>query len=142
MQVLAPTGHRPTTSTSPARFDITADVYDTPPLAPPPPWDLARLAPAAIWWDLLDSNGRSSNRASPCDFDLDASAQQLYSWIYAPGTYQNKPHRPGNYVFWIAHGLDTTSLPDGTYTLVVTASDTRHNVGTATLPLTLANGTG
>ena len=64
----------------------------------------------------------------------------FYDWIYAPGTYQNKAFRPGNYVFWLAHGFDTTGLPDGAYTLDVLAEDTRGNVGSSMLDLTIANG--
>ncbi len=91
---------------------------------------------------MLDANGTVVESSLAVHFDLTLPLNGLYSWIYAPGTYQNKPNRPGNYVFWLAHGLDTTNLPDGPYTLVVTASDTRHNVGTATLALTMANGVG
>ena len=65
-------------------------------------------------------------------------AKPLYNLIYAPGTYQNKPFRPGNYVFWIAHAFDTTGLPNGAYRLSVFASDTRSNVGTTTVDLTIA----
>lgn len=121
-------------------IDITASAYDTPPIAPPPPWNLARLAPASVWWDLLNANGAlvESNLSAYFDFALPLNA--LYSWIYAPGTYQNKPHRPGQYIFWLAHGLDTTTLPNGSYTLDVIAADTRHNIGTATVALTIANG--
>jgi murein DD-endopeptidase MepM/ murein hydrolase activator NlpD len=119
--------------------DITANVYDTPPLAPPAPWDVARLAPASVSWDLRDSTGAvvASSLATYFDFALPSS--DLYTWIYAPGTYQNKPHRPGQYIFWLVHGFDTTSLPNGAYTLEVMASDTRNNIGTATVGLTVAN---
>jgi hypothetical protein len=41
-----------------------------------------------------------------------------------------------------AHGFDTTTLPNGSYTLDVMAADTRHNIGTAAVPLTIANGGG
>ena len=123
-------------------IDIIANVYDTPPLEPPSPWNLARLAPAAISWELIDGSGAVVESNLVVHFDFTLPLNSLYSWIYAPGTYQNKPHRPGNYVFWLAHGLDTTNLPDGTYTLEVLASDTRNNIGTATLALTLANGVG
>jgi murein DD-endopeptidase MepM/ murein hydrolase activator NlpD len=121
-------------------IDIVANIYDTPPLAPPPPWDVARLAPASVWWDIRDAKGAvvESNLAAYFDFALPPA--DLYSWIYAAGTYQNKPHRPGQYIFWLAHGLDTTGLPNGAYTLEVIASDTRNNVGTATVALTIANG--
>jgi hypothetical protein len=142
VQILAPNGAPANDQHIVGPFDIVANVYDTPPLAPPAPWNLARLVPAAISWDLLDKNGVSVESSLAVHFDLTLPLNSLYSWIYAPGTYQNKPRRPGNYVFWLAHGLDTTNLPDDTYTLVVTASDTRNNVGTATLALTLANGVG
>ena len=120
-------------------ISITATVYDLPPLAPPPPWDAARLAPASVWWDLRDGTGAvlESNLAAYFDFALPSA--DLYTWIYAPGTYQNKPHRPGQYIFWLAHALDTTSLRNGTYTLDVLASDSRNNIGTASVALTIAN---
>jgi hypothetical protein len=41
-----------------------------------------------------------------------------------------------------AHGFDTTTPPNGSYTLDVMAADTRHNIGTAAVPLTIANGGG
>src|SRR5437763_201444 len=33
-------------------FDAVAQIYDTPPIAPRPPWDIARLTPSVIWWGL------------------------------------------------------------------------------------------
>jgi murein DD-endopeptidase MepM/ murein hydrolase activator NlpD len=122
-------------------IDITADVFDTPPLTPKPPWDTARLAPAAIWWNLIDSTGTVVESTFTVDFADALPGNALYTWMYAPGTYQNKPHRPGHYLFWLAHALDTTGLPNGAYTLEVLASDTRHNVGRAAVALTIANPT-
>ena len=63
----------------------------------------------------------------------------LYSWVYAPGTYQNKANRPGRYLFWVAHDFDTTTLPNGRYTLEVLASDTRWNLGVNSVTFTVAN---
>lgn len=142
VQILAPNGAPANDQHIVGPFDIIANVYDTPPLAPPPPWNLARLVPVAISWQLLDGNGTVVESSLAVHFDETLPPNGLYNWIYAPGTYQNKPHRPGNYVFWLAHGLDTTNLPDGTYTLEVMASDTRGNTGTATVALTMANGVG
>jgi hypothetical protein len=121
-------------------IDVTADVYDTPPLAPPAPWDVARVAPATIWWELVDSKGSvvESSIAVSLGFELPPTVS--YGWTYAPGTYQNKPHRPGHYVYWLAHAFDMTAFPDGTYSLQVFASDTRNNVGTAKVDLAIANG--
>jgi hypothetical protein len=121
-------------------IDITADAYDTPPLPPAPPWDVARLAPAAIWWTLTDSGGRVVESSLAVNFEFALPVNALYDWVYGPGTYENKAHRPGHYLYRIAHGFDTTGFPNGTYTLEVTASDTRGNFGTATVALVIANG--
>ena len=121
-------------------INVSASIYDTPPSTPPPPWDVARLAPASVWWDLVDSVGAVVDSGFAVNFDYTLPLTSLYGWIYAPGTYQNKPHRPGQYIFWLTHGLDTTSLPNGAYTFEVSASDTRRNVGAATLAFTVANG--
>jgi murein DD-endopeptidase MepM/ murein hydrolase activator NlpD len=120
-------------------IEVTADVYDTPPILPPAPWDVARVAPATISWDLVDAAGDVVESRVAVSFDF-ALPSRPYDWIYAPGTYQNKPHRPGNYVYWITHALDTTALADGTYRLDIFASDTRHNVGIGGVDLTVANG--
>jgi murein DD-endopeptidase MepM/ murein hydrolase activator NlpD len=121
-------------------IDITADVYDTPPLALQPPWDVARLAPAAIWWNLIDGAGKVVVSSLAVDFDLSLPSNLLYGWVYASGSYQNKPHRPGHYVYRVANAFDTTSVVDGAYTLEVGASDTRNNVGTARVAVVIANG--
>ena len=121
-------------------IDVTADVYDTPPILPPTPWDVARVAPATIWWDLVDASGGIVDSSVAVSLEFALPPNSDYSEIYAPGTYQNKPNRPGNYVYWIAHALDTTMFPDGAYHLEIFASDTRHNVGSAEVDLTFANG--
>lgn len=120
-------------------IDITADVYDTPPLAPPPPWNVARVAPASIGWDLIDSEGSVVESSMPVSLSF-ALPPVPYGWMYAAGSYENKPHRPGHYVYWLAHLVDTAGFADGTYSLEVFASDTRNNIGTAGVALTIANG--
>ena len=92
-----------------------------------------------MWWNLIDGNGAVVQSSLTVSFDVILPSNGLYNWIYAPGTYQNKPHRPGRYLFWIAHGFDTTAFPNGTYTLQVEASDTRRNVGSASAQFTIAN---
>ncbi len=121
-------------------IDVSASIYDLPPLPPPAPWDVARLAPASVSWKVLDSADATVKSGVSVRFQLRLPGNARYPFIYAPGTYQNKPHRPGQYIFWVAHGLDTASFPDGTYTLEVLASDTRGNVGFDTLQFTTANG--
>jgi hypothetical protein len=118
--------------------DAVASIWDAPPLAPPAPWQLARLTPTAIWWVLNGPDGYSQSELV-VDFSVGLPPNSLYTWIYAPGTYQNKPFRPGHYVFWLMHGLDTTSLPDGTYRLTVSAENTRRHVGSTTFTFQITN---
>ena len=120
--------------------DVVASAYDLPPLAPAGPWSVARLAPASIWWT-LSGNGVTES-ASVADFGGGILPNTLYGLVYAPGTYQNKPNRPGKYLFWGARSLDTTTLTDGVYELTVSAADTRANIGTLTVQLQIANGLG
>lgn len=120
-------------------IDVLADIYDLPPIEPRAPWNVSRLAPAAVWWNLIDSTGAVVQSSLTVSFDVILPPNSLYNWIYAPGTYQNKPHRPGRYLFWIAHDVDTTAFPNGNYTLQVEASDTRRNVGSASVQITIAN---
>jgi hypothetical protein len=63
----------------------------------------------------------------------------LYPSLYAPGTYQNKANRPGRYLFWITHGLDTSALPNGSYRITVCAEDTRYNQGWGSFDFVVAN---
>lgn len=115
---------------------IIASIYDLPPLPPPAPWQVARLVPSTIWWS-LNGNGIAQS-ALIADFSAGLPPSYLYSLVYAPGTYQNKANRPGHYLFRSI--LDTTTLPDGVYSLQVAAMDTRHNVGSATLDIRTVNG--
>lgn len=119
---------------------VIASAYDLPPLAPPAPWNVARLAPAIIWW-MLSGDG-VDRFASVANFNAGIPPNGDYRFVYAPGTYQNKAYRPGKYLFWGTQALDTTALPDGTYSLTVSAADTRGNIGTLTIQLVLANGRG
>jgi len=120
-------------------IDVLASVYDVPPIAPPPPWDVARLAPAKVWWSLADSSGAVVQSGVTVNFETGLPSNDLYYWIYAPGSYQNKPHRPGQYNYWVTHALDTAAFPNGTYTLQVEAADTRNNVGSASAVITIVN---
>jgi len=59
--------------------------------------------------------------------------------VYAPGTRQNKPNKPGLFRFWVARGFDTTPFPDGDYRLDVEAADVRGNASRGHLVLTFVN---
>ena len=117
---------------------IVADAYDLPPLPPPPPWNMAVIAPARLGWRLLRGDEEVLPWRTTVDFADGLLPSPLFDWIYAPGSYQNKPDRPGDYRFWLVHELDTSTLAPGDYRVEVRASDTRGNVGTGALDFTVA----
>jgi hypothetical protein len=119
--------------------DVESEIYDTPPVKPRAPWQVARLTPAIVWWRLERGGAAVTDWTVAIDFHFALMPAGMYGWLYAPGTYQNKANRPGHYEFWIAHGLDTSTLPNGRYTLDVLAADTRWNLGSASLGFTIAN---
>jgi hypothetical protein len=120
--------------------DLTTTAYDVPPVAPPAPWSVVRLAPALIRWRILGLGGNAVTQwRTAVDFRWSLLPQPLFNLIYAPGTKQNKANRPGNYVFYLAHGWDSTTLPNGAYGLAVEALDTRGNRGSALAPFVIAN---
>jgi hypothetical protein len=90
-------------------------------------WQLSRNGTALTGWNLS------------ADFTGTLMPPLAYPWIYAPGTYQNKANRPGRYLFWITHALDTTTLPNGTYTITVLADDVRFNQTQQSLTFRVAN---
>jgi Peptidase family M23 len=139
IELLSPDG----TPLDPSRvvgpIDLVASIYEVPPIAPPAPWQGARLTPAVIWWVLSGPDGASASDLV-ADFAVGLPPNALYSWVYAPGSYQNKADRPGKYLFWLAHGLDTTAFPDGRYRLTVYAENTRRRIGDASISFVTANG--
>ena len=119
--------------------DVEAEVYDTPPVRPRAPWNVARLTPALVMWQLSRDGVPLTEWNLSADFTLTLMPGGVYSYVYAPGTYQNKPNRPGRYLFWITHGLDTTTLANGTYRITVFAEDTRFNESSRSLDFVVAN---
>ena len=119
--------------------DVVAEVYDTPPRLPAPPWQVARLTPAVVWWRLERGDEALTDWCVSADFHFALMPASLYNSIYAPGTYQNKANRPGRYLFFIVHDLDTTTLANGRYTLEVLASDTRWNIGVNSVSFNVVN---
>lgn len=119
------------------RLDATVEAYDTPPIAPPPPWEDSRWTPALIRWRIV----RDGVEVVPWRVAVDFSSllpPQDFDSVYAPGTVQNFANSPGRYVFWLAHGFDTRTLPEGSYELEVAAEDTRGNTGTGAADFTIA----
>jgi Peptidase family M23 len=119
--------------------DLVVDAWDLPPLQPPPPWNGLPVTPALLRWRVV--RGRRVVRPwhAPIDFRNRLLPAGLFSTVYAPGTRQNKPGKPGRYRFYVARTWTTKTLPDGLYRLEVSATDISGNSARAGLPFTLAN---
>jgi hypothetical protein len=119
---------------------LIADAYELPSVAPAPPWNRARLVPSVVRWRLIPENGDPpSPWHTVADFRFRLLPASLYSRIYAPGTYQNKPNRPGDYRFWLTQSLDTMSLPNGTYWIDVQAANLAGAFGEDQIALNVVN---
>ncbi len=122
------------------RTDITVEAYDVPPLpAPPNEWSQVRLAPALIRWRIVQGQNTVRQWEAPVDFRTFLVPFDLFDFIYAPSTFQNRPNKPGHYVYYLAHEFDTTSLSNGAYVLQVDALDAQENVAQASFAFIIAN---
>lgn len=120
--------------------DVTVDAYDPSPLPlPPTEWAQARLAPAFVRWRIVQGQNTIRQWETAVDFRMFLLPFTLFDFVYAPGTYQNRPNRPGRYEYYLAHGLDTRLLPNGAYVLQVDALDDQENLGQASFAFTVAN---
>lgn len=119
---------------------LIADAYELPSVAPPPPWNRARLVPSVVRWRLIPADGDPPLAwHTAADFRYRLLPGSLYSTVYAPGTYQNKANRPGSYRFWLSQSLDTTALPNGSYWIDVQAGNLAGAFGENQLQITVAN---
>lgn len=121
---------------------IIADAYELPAIPPAPPWNRVHLVPSLVRWRLIPSDGDPPTPwLVSADFRYRLLPESMFSTVYAPGTYQNKPNRPGDYRFWLTQSFDTTSIADGSYTIEVQASNMAGTTGDAMLPITIGNST-
>jgi hypothetical protein len=116
--------------------DVVAEAWDTTPLPVPAPWANKPVAPAFVEWRLVGARGLQSASAWHAAVDFrEQLPQSPFSSIYARWTRQNRPGtltgRNGRYRYYLAHGLDTRTLPNGTYRVVVQVRDTAGNARTA-----------
>jgi murein DD-endopeptidase MepM/ murein hydrolase activator NlpD len=119
--------------------DVIAEAQQLPPLAVPPPWQELPVTPARLRWRVRRGGRTVRPWHTPIDFSKTLLPREAFRRIYAPGTRQNRPGKPGLYRFFLAHTWSTTLLPDGPYFLEVQASDLYGNHGGHALPFTIAN---
>jgi hypothetical protein len=119
--------------------DIVAEAYDQPALRPPPPWDGARVTPALMRWRMAHEGRFVIPWRVAVDFRETMLPQPRFADVYAPGTRQNRPGKPGLYRFWIARRFDSRAFENGGYRVDVEASDLQGNRALAQLPLSIRN---
>jgi murein DD-endopeptidase MepM/ murein hydrolase activator NlpD len=119
--------------------DITAEAFDTPPVPIPLPWNQAIFTPSLIRWRVVHGQNTIRPWETPVDFRTFLLPINLFTFVYAPGTFQNKAGRRGRYEFYLAHQFDSRVLPNGSYVLQVDALDEQENVGQALFAFTVRN---
>jgi hypothetical protein len=120
--------------------DVVVEAYDLPPLPVPPPWATMPVTPSLLRWRV---RGAGNKVVRPWHTAVDLRGRMLdrerFAAVFAPGTRQNHPNRPGCYRFYLARTWSTRLLPNGQYRLDVQAADVSGNTATASLPFTVAN---
>jgi hypothetical protein len=120
--------------------DVIVEAYDVPPLPVAEPWAGLPVTPALVRWRVLDKRGKVVRPwHAPVDFRHRLLPAELFGVVFARGTRQNKPGKPGRYRFFVAHRWSTRLLPNGLYRIQVEARDESANVARASLPFTIHN---
>lgn len=109
------------------RMKATVEAVDIPPLPLSGAWRDSFLTPEIVRWRMLAGSDAVVPWTEAADFRRFHEPNE-YTAIYAPGTRQNRPGRPGKYIFWLTHGLN---LRVGSYAIQVQAIDARGNIGFA-----------
>jgi len=119
--------------------DITCEAFDTPPVPLPLPWNQVIYTPSLLRWRIVEGQNTIRQWETPVDFRTFLLPLNLFSYVYAPGTFQNKAGRRGHYEFFLAHQFDTRVLANGSYVLQVDALDDQENLGQASFAFTVTN---
>jgi hypothetical protein len=120
--------------------DLIAEAHDLPPISAPPPWHGMPVAPALLRWRLVRNGRAVVPWRIVADFRTTLPPASHFGAVYAPGTRQNHPNKPGLFRFQLAAAFDTRRHPNGSYRIDVESSDARKNVSRGRLTLTLSNG--
>jgi hypothetical protein len=119
--------------------DIAAEAFDTSPMPIDFPWNQAIMTPSLMRWRIVQGQNTIRQWETAVDFRTFLLPINLFDFVYAPGTFQNKPGRRGRYEFYLAHSFDTRVLPNGSYVLQIDALDEQANVGQASFAFTVTN---
>jgi hypothetical protein len=133
------------------RVQIAVDAYDRPPMAVPGAFNGLPVSPALVEWTVRRLNGKIAIPLRiAADFRTALPPNSKFFDTYAKGTYENSPRfgtqqytsMPGRYLFLLAPNFDTTTLPNGVYSLTVRVADIRNNTTTQTQRFSVLNAKG
>ena len=119
--------------------DITTEAFDISPVPIAFPWNQAIMTPSFLRWRIVHGQNTIRPWETSVDFRTFLLPINLFDFIYAPGTFQNKAGRRGRYEFYLAHAFDTHRLSNGSYVLQIEALDEQENAGQASFAFTVTN---
>lgn len=114
---------------------LVVAVHDDPQLVLPSPWSTLTAAPALVRWRI--DCGRW---ATALDFRRTVPQPDAYDQVFAYHTHQNRPHRRGHYLIYLARDWDAGSVTSGRHSLQVVALDVRGNRASASISITVGRG--
>jgi Peptidase family M23 len=129
------------------RVLLIAGAEDDPTMSAPGAWHGLPVAPALVTWKIRTWTGKVVlGPQVAADFRHTLPGSNLWS-VYARGTYQNMAvlghhyswAQPGSYLFKLGPAFNTRRLRNGTYDLVVTATDIRGNSSSLKRRFTVEN---
>jgi hypothetical protein len=110
--------------------------FDTAESILPGPWP---VVPASIRWRVI----RGAQPVTGWHTVLESQSnlpKDEFGSVYAAGTAQNHPGRPGHYRFSLAKAWSSRSLPNGSYAIEIKAADIRSNAIVGRVSFTVDNG--
>jgi hypothetical protein len=109
------------------------------PLSVPAPWNDKPVTPAVVRWRLTGSKGQALPWRTAVDFRRSIPPDSAFHSVFAAGSRQNRSYRPGQYLFFLAHGWDTASVRNGVYRLELAVADAAGNRTTFAQRIVVAN---
>lgn len=120
--------------------DLAAECADITPVRVPAPWNDKPVAPAVVRWRLMGRGGAIVAWRTAVDFRHHIPGPSAFPDVYAAGTWQNRPYRPGQYFFLLVRDWDSSSVRNGVYRLEVAVEDAAGNSARRAQRIVVANG--
>jgi hypothetical protein len=119
--------------------DLVAECTDATPVAVPAPWHAKPVVPAVVRWRLTGARSTVVGWQTAADFRQHIPGPSGFWDLFAAGTRQNRPYRPGQYFFLLLREWDSSSIPNGVYRLEIAVEDAAGNATQRAQRLVVAN---